>query len=72
MVAHLEKTKYIIIGTSQKPSRCKECALTLFLDDRKLEQAKEESLLGLDIDPTLSWSNHVTNLRRKQEANVLF
>ena len=25
---------------------------------------QEEHLLGLDIDPTLSWSNHVTNLRK--------
>ena len=66
MVAHPEKkTKYVIIGTRQKLSRCEECALTLFLDDRKLEQAHEERLLSLDIDPTLSWSNHVTNLRNK-------
>ena len=55
----------MIIGTRQKLSCCEECALTLFLDDRKLEQAQEERLLGLDIDPTLSWSNHVTNLRKK-------
>ena len=55
----------MIIGTRQKLSRCEECALTLLLDDRKLERAQEERLLGLDIDPTLSWSNHVTNLRNK-------
>ena len=30
-----------------------------------LSKLKEERLLGLDIDPTLSWSNHVTNLRKK-------
>ena len=54
----------MIFGTRQKLSRCKECALTLFLDDRKLEQAQEERLLGLDIDPTLSWSNHVTNRKK--------
>ena len=64
MVAHPEKTKYMIIGTRQKLSRCEECALTLFLDDRKLEQAQEERLLGLDIDLTLSWSTQVTNLRK--------
>ena len=29
------------------------------------EQAQEERLLGVDLDPTLSWSNHVTNLRKK-------
>ena len=44
MVAHLEKMKYMIIGTTQKLSCCEECAL--FLDDRKLEQAQEERLLG--------------------------
>ena len=65
MVAHPDKTKYMIIGTGQKLSRCDDCTLTLFLDERKLEQTQEERLLGLDIDPTLSWSNHVTNLRKK-------
>jgi len=38
----------------------------------KLEQAQEERLLGLDIDPTLSWSNHVTNLRKKLLSALLF
>ena len=32
MVAHPEKTKYMIIGTRQKLSRCEECALSLWLD----------------------------------------
>ena len=56
MVAHPEKknTKYMIISTRQKLFRCEECALTLFLDGRKLEQAQEERLVGQDIDPTLS------------------
>lgn len=54
MVIHSEKTKYMITGTRNILSRCEECALTLFLDDRKLEQTQEERLLDLDIDPTLS------------------
>ena len=54
MVIHPEKTKYMIVGTRQKLSRCEECALTLFVDDRKLKQAQEERRLTLDIDPTLS------------------
>ena len=65
VVAHPEKTKYMIIGIRQKLSHCEKCALTLFLDSRELKQAQEERLLGLDIDPTLLWSNYVTNLRRK-------
>jgi len=55
----------MILGTRQKLSRCEECVLTIFLDDGKLEQAQKGRLLGLDIDPTLSWSNHVTSLRKK-------
>ena len=65
MVAHPEKTRYMIMGTRQKLSRCEECALSLWLDDRQLEQTQEERLLGLVIDPSLSWSSHVTKLRKK-------
>ena len=65
VVAHPEKTKYLIIGTRQKLSRCEECALSLWLDGRQLEQTQEVRLLGLVIDPSLSWSSHLTKLRKK-------
>ena len=55
----------MIICTRQKLSRCEECALSLCLDSRQLEQTQEERLLGLDIDPSLSCSSHVANLRKK-------
>ena len=55
----------MIIGTRQKLSRFAKCALLLYLDGRQLEQTQEERLLGLDIDPSLSWSSHVANLRKK-------
>ena len=55
----------MIIGTRQKLSRFEECALSLYLDGRQLEQTQEERLLGVDIDPSLSWSSHVANLRKK-------
>ena len=65
MAAHPEKTKCMIIGTRQKLSRFEECALSLYLDGRQLEQTQEKRLLGVDIDPSLSWSSHVANLRKK-------
>ena len=65
MAAHPEKTKYMIIGIRQKLSRCEECALSLWLDSRQLEQTQDEGLLGLVIDPSLSWSSPVTKLRKK-------
>ena len=30
-----------------------------------MEQTHEERLLGLDVDPSLSWSSHVANLKKK-------
>ena len=64
MAAHPEKAK-CIIGTRQKLSRFEKCALSLYLDGRQLEQTHEERLLGLDVDPSLSWSSHVANLKKK-------
>ena len=56
----------MIIGTRQRLSRFEECALSLYLDGHgQLEQTQEERLLGLDIDPSLSWSSHVANLRKE-------
>ena len=65
MAAYPQKTKYMITDTRQTLSRWEECALSLCLDGRLLEQTQEERLLGLDIDPCLSWSSHVANLRKK-------
>ena len=36
------------------------------MDDRQLEQTHEERLVGLDYDPSLSWSSHIANLRKKK------
>ena len=36
------------------------------MDDRQLEQTQEERLVGLDYDPSLSWSSHIANLREKK------
>ena len=70
MAAHPQKTKYMITGTRQKFSRFKESALSLCLDGRHLEQTQEERFLGLAIDPSLSQSSQVGNLRKKLPKRV--
>ena len=52
----------MIIGTLQKLFRREKCPLLLCLDDRQLKQTQGERLLGLDINPSLSWSSQVANL----------
>ena len=41
------------------------------MDDRQLEQTQEERLVGLDYDPSLSWSSHIANLRGKKNYLML-
>ena len=41
-----------------------EFSLSLCLEDRQLEQTQAERLLGLGVNPSLSWSSHVANLRK--------
>ena len=41
------------------------------MDDRQLEQTQEERLVGLDYDPSLSWSSHIANLRKKKNYLML-
>ena len=64
MAAHPRKTKFMIIGTRQKLSRCEESALSLCLDGRQLEQTQEERLLGRPL-PILVIRRHVAYLRKK-------
>ena len=64
MAAHPRKTKFMIIGTRQKLSRCEESALSLCLDGRQLEQTQEERLLGRPL-PILVIQRHVAYLRKK-------
>ena len=54
MVAHQDKTKYMITGTQQKISRCEDCSLSLSLNNKLLQKTEHEKLLGIYIDPNLS------------------
>ena len=69
MVAHLQKTNYMIIGTRQKLSRCEESALSLCLDGGQLEQTQR--LLGLDIDPSLYLGHHTKLILGKNSESAL-
>ena len=65
MVAHQDKTKYMIIGTRQKLSRCEDCSLTLLLNNKNLQKCENEKLLGIHIDSNMTWSKQVEELRKK-------
>ena len=65
MAINLEKTKYMLIGTNQKLARSGNTGLSLTLNGKEISQSNSERLLGVYIDPNLSWSTHIEHLRKK-------
>ena len=58
MQPNSKKTKYLLIGTAKKLYHSEITTLELSLDNVKLEES--EKLLGVVIDPYLSWDRTYT------------
>ena len=58
MVLNENKTKGILIGTSQKLSRC-QSDLEIVINNHKIECSEYEKLLGIQIDKCLSFVKHI-------------
>ena len=60
-----DKTSYMIMGTRQKLSRSDDCTLYLWPDQHHIKRSTSECLLGIHIDPSLSWEIQIEELRKK-------
>ena len=58
MVLNENKTKGILIGTSQRLSRC-QSTLEIAVNNHKIECSEYEKLLGINIDQCLSFVKHI-------------
>ena len=63
MILNENKTKCILIGTSQRLSRC-QSNLEITVNNHKIECSKYEQFLGMQIDKSLSLSNILTMYAR--------
>ena len=60
MVMNTNKTKTMLLGSHQRLSKFKESStLSVEVNGCLLENAESEKLLGVYIDPTLSWNSHI-------------
>lgn len=61
MYINTEKTKCIAEGTRQKLS-CQEDSLSLQINSEILQTSEFEKLLGVKVDPTLTWSAQIDQI----------
>lgn len=64
VAVHPDKTKYMIIETRHKLGRCPDSNILLILNGNSVLQSHSKCLLGVDIDPNLSWSAHIKNMQK--------
>ncbi len=69
MVINSNKSKSMLVGSNQK-IRTTDDVLNVICNDFQLENVDNEKLLGITIDSTLSWSQHICNLISKISSRI--
>ena len=70
MLPNSKKTKYLLIVTAKKHCCSEVTTLELSLDNVRLEESVGEKLLGVVIDPYLSWDLHIDYLTKKLNSRI--
>ena len=69
MVLNENKTKGVLIGTSQRLSRC-QSDLEIVINNHKIECSEYEKLLGIQIDKCLSFVKHSDYVCKKLTSKI--
>ena len=70
MQTNSKTTKYILIGTANKLYHSETTTLELSIDNTMLGESVGEKLLGIVIDPNLSWDLHIKYLIKTLNSRI--
>ena len=70
MLLHTDKTKIMLITTSQKRVRLDENLFTLTYNDVILQLTTTDKILGMNIKQNLIWNNHFQRVSRKVSSYI--
>ena len=70
MIPNTTKTKQLLIGTTHKLCHTDKDKLDLYLNKTKLDEIKDEKLLGVKLDKYLKWNKHIDYLIRKLNSRI--
>jgi len=70
MLPNTKKTKHLLIATQRKLEHANNPTLDLHLNGNRIEEAKDEKLLGVKIDKHISWHKHIEYLIGKLNSRI--
>lgn len=70
MVINTDKTKLMLLTTSQKRLRLENECLNLKYTNGSIGKTSHEKVLGVFVDHNLSWSEHIKYLSKKINSNI--
>ena len=70
MQPNSKKTKHLLFGTAKKLYHREITTLELSVDNVSLEESVGEKLLGVIIEPYLSWDLHIDYLIKKLNSRM--
>ena len=70
LVINNDKTKALLFGSEHKLRTNSTDSIPLFLDHKRIEFVKSAKLLGVVLDGSLSWKDHVSRVIGKISSNL--
>ena len=70
MVVHPVKTESMLICTRQKKQKMKSTALNISYQGKIIRQVAKHKLLGVTIDQTISWIDHIKDVIKQVSSSV--
>ena len=68
MIINIDKTKIMLISSRQKRKCMKDNKLAIDYDNFDLQLPSCEKVLGVHIDDSLTWTNHLQHVSKKKSS----
>ena len=69
--ANPDKFQFIIFGTNKQLAKIPHSCTKIDIQDNVVEAAKEVKTLGVQIDQTLSWNSHISQLKKSCAGKLI-
>jgi len=65
LILNIKKTKFMLFGSNKRLLKVDQASCKLLSNDTHIKKAKSSRYLGIVLDPTLSWQDHIEYIANK-------